>query len=328
MRGGGLVELLFYFYTILIMIVCIAVCAVDLSAFFASHRRGFLFIAAFFAFYFCDLALIFEFEYAGQNVPFSLEHFYAINLPIVRTLLAVGSLESLWLLVCDYFDVRNVALLVSPAIMFVVASAAVVWLMPEGPFTQWLFYTLRQFFLIWTVAYCAWRYLHATDDVERARMWRHLTLFVIVCIFIVLIMVEDFLLIIAWTPEAATTPNLLLLYLSERNFSENILAVIFAVFALREAVEELTLRFERPPASEESGVSQHIEALLPSFSKRYGLTPREQEILALVLQGKDNQNIANELHLALGTVKTHTHNIFRKTGQPSRTDLMRAFWGQ
>lgn len=321
-------ELLFYFYTILIMIVCIAAAAVDFSAFFASHRRSFLFLAAFFVFYFADLALIFEFEYVGQNVPFSLDHFYAINLPIVRTLLAVGSLESLWLLICDFFDARNTLLLVAPAVVFVVASAAVVGLMPEGPFTQWLFYTLRQFFLIWTVAYCAWRYLREDDEVERTRMRRHITLFVIVCIFIVLIMVEDYLMIIAWTPEDATTPNLLLLYISERNFSENILAVIFAAFALRDAVEELTLRFERPPASEESGVAHHIEALLPAFAKRYGLTPREQEILALVLQGKDNQNIANELHLALGTVKTHTHNIFRKTGQASRTNLMRAFWGQ
>ena len=48
------------------------------------------------------------------------------------------------------------------------------------------------------------------------------------------------------------------------------------------------------------------------------MTAREREILALVLQGKDNQNIASELQLALGTVKAHVHNILKKTDHASR----------
>jgi DNA-binding NarL/FixJ family response regulator len=38
------------------------------------------------------------------------------------------------------------------------------------------------------------------------------------------------------------------------------------------------------------------EALLPLYiSERYNLTAREREILKLVLEGKDNQNIASTL---------------------------------
>ena len=47
---------------------------------------------------------------------------------------------------------------------------------------------------------------------------------------------------------------------------------------------------------------------------------------AWMLEGKDNQNIASEMHLALGTVKSHTHNIFKKTGTKTRQELLQQFW--
>ena len=49
-------------------------------------------------------------------------------------------------------------------------------------------------------------------------------------------------------------------------------------------------------------------------------------VLALLLEGKDNQNIASALTLSLGTVKAHVHNILKKTDHASRQDLTRDFW--
>ena len=40
-----------------------------------------------------------------------------------------------------------------------------------------------------------------------------------------------------------------------------------------------------------------------------------------VLQGKDNQNIASSLQLALSTVKAHVHNILKKTDTTTRQEL-------
>ncbi|WP_417162294.1 LuxR C-terminal-related transcriptional regulator [Slackia isoflavoniconvertens] len=45
----------------------------------------------------------------------------------------------------------------------------------------------------------------------------------------------------------------------------------------------------------------------------------------MVLEGKDNQNIAGELSLAASTVKVHVHNILKKTAQANRQELMRDF---
>jgi predicted ATPase/DNA-binding CsgD family transcriptional regulator len=49
------------------------------------------------------------------------------------------------------------------------------------------------------------------------------------------------------------------------------------------------------------------------------LSDRELEVLQLVAQGKSNREIAQELTLALGTVKSHLHNIMQKLDSPSRT---------
>ncbi len=50
------------------------------------------------------------------------------------------------------------------------------------------------------------------------------------------------------------------------------------------------------------------------------LTPREQEILRLVGRGRTNAEIATELFLAHGTVKTHVSSILRSTGARNRVE--------
>lgn len=49
------------------------------------------------------------------------------------------------------------------------------------------------------------------------------------------------------------------------------------------------------------------------------LTRREQEILALIAAGKNNQEIAESLHIAIGTVRVHVHAILQKLEVRDRT---------
>ncbi|MEG1493985.1 MAG: helix-turn-helix transcriptional regulator [Gordonibacter sp.] len=318
-------EIAFYFYTILVMLVCIAAGTISLSAYFVCRKRNHLYMVAFFLFYFLDLALIFQNEYLGQNTAFPLDAFYAIDQPAFRTFLAVGILESLWLIVCDFLGEKRRTLLVLPAVGFVVLSVTILVVLPEGPCKQWLFYSMRQVFLLWCLGYVLLRYRKVTSDIEKTRMRRQKPLLLITLTLTLCIILEDTLMMLVWDPDPASS-TLLPLYLSERNFSENFLMLAFAFFSLREAAATLRLRFKEPPVSENPVVRQQIEDLLPAFCERHGMTAREREILALVLQGKDNQNIASELQLALGTVKAHVHNILKKTGHASRQELTRSFW--
>jgi LuxR family maltose regulon positive regulatory protein len=50
------------------------------------------------------------------------------------------------------------------------------------------------------------------------------------------------------------------------------------------------------------------------------LSERELDVLRLLAAGEQNQEIANELYLALNTVKKHVTHIFEKLGAANRTE--------
>jgi DNA-binding CsgD family transcriptional regulator len=54
------------------------------------------------------------------------------------------------------------------------------------------------------------------------------------------------------------------------------------------------------------------------------LTPRELEILQLVLAGRTNKAIAIEIYISEKTVEFHLDHIYRKIG--GRTRMMAAVW--
>ncbi len=54
-----------------------------------------------------------------------------------------------------------------------------------------------------------------------------------------------------------------------------------------------------------------------------GLSPREIEILSLIAEGKSNQEIADEIHLANSTVRWHCSNIYSKLNAANRTEAVK-----
>jgi NarL family two-component system response regulator LiaR len=60
---------------------------------------------------------------------------------------------------------------------------------------------------------------------------------------------------------------------------------------------------------------------LEAEAKSAGLTPREQEVLALIIRRRANDEIAKDLRVSLTTVKTHVSSILKKLDKHSRKDL-------
>ncbi len=54
-----------------------------------------------------------------------------------------------------------------------------------------------------------------------------------------------------------------------------------------------------------------------------GLTPRQRQIMALVLDGHPSKNIAADLNISQRTVENHRAEIMRRTGATSLPALMR-----
>ena len=70
-------------------------------------------------------------------------------------------------------------------------------------------------------------------------------------------------------------------------------------------------------------MAQDQRQQMEAFFRGYGLT--EREILRLILAGKDNLEISEELQIKMGTVKAHIHNIFTKLNISRRSELMKRF---
>lgn len=59
------------------------------------------------------------------------------------------------------------------------------------------------------------------------------------------------------------------------------------------------------------------------FYEHYGLSAREKEIADLIIEGKSNEEIKDELFISIYTVKRHITNIFLKIDIRSRSQLIR-----
>ncbi len=66
------------------------------------------------------------------------------------------------------------------------------------------------------------------------------------------------------------------------------------------------------------------EALIAATRQKSGLgsdlTVREKQVLALLVKGRSNYDIANQLNISMATVKYHLSNIFSKLGVRSRVE--------
>jgi DNA-binding CsgD family transcriptional regulator len=56
-----------------------------------------------------------------------------------------------------------------------------------------------------------------------------------------------------------------------------------------------------------------------------GITPREKQVLDLIIDGNANRAIATSMGISLDTVKSHLSHLFKKAGCDSRLQLAMKF---
>ena len=79
------------------------------------------------------------------------------------------------------------------------------------------------------------------------------------------------------------------------------------------------------PTSQDTGFHQPFPSAPPTPPlATLGLTPRQNEVLALLLQGKPNKLIARDLNVSVETVKDHVAAVLRALGVTTRTQAVLA----
>ena len=71
--------------------------------------------------------------------------------------------------------------------------------------------------------------------------------------------------------------------------------------------------------------SEFNQTHMESMTKKYGISQREWEIIKLLLQGKSNREVAEQLCIAHHTVKNHVYRLYQKLGVHKRYQLVNFF---
>lgn len=147
----------------------------------------------------------------------------------------------------------------------------------------------------------------------------------LIMIFAVIIAVEDIFFGVYYKYMIANYNGFTLpeadVYVKERNFSESLLQIILALIAIGSGGREITGALHARPVQGESGRAEGPDT--DAFAAHLGLSPRERDVLPLLLTNMDMNQISETLIISYGTVKSHTHNIYRKAGVQNRLALMK-----
>lgn len=192
-------------------------------------------------------------------------------------------------------------------------------LISEPDWMVYCYYFFSQFIII-TVCLWGLHYLKRAD--KDATVLNAVALERVLLYFLVmtsLVLIEDTYVIFFVDVYTNTGLNIF-----NRNFSENFLFIGFAVriivYTIRH-IDELVSFAQTETATECEVVEKNID-YIHRFASDFNLTDRELEILRCVLDGKSQQEISQLLVIALGTVKTHTHNIYAKVGAGNRNQML------
>lgn len=124
-------------------------------------------------------------------------------------------------------------------------------------------------------------------------------------------------------------PDVRVLILSAHERSSDLRAAMAAGAAgylLKRTSPELLLQSVRRVAEGERVIDQAFVPFLVGLPAERGdardLSPREQQVLALVAEGLPNRLIAERLGISQSTAQTHMENLFRKFDCHDRTELV------
>lgn len=113
------------------------------------------------------------------------------------------------------------------------------------------------------------------------------------------------------------------IYSGENVLMKNMHVIIWFIMAL---ISILTVHQASKNSVVETGTDMYSvkteEDALTELKAEYQITDREIDIFRMILQGKTNKEIGEELFIGDATVKTHIHNLLKKLSASNRVDAI------
>lgn len=316
--GENIMEMFIIIYNIILTAYISLAIGSALSLRFYTHKKVFLAICVVLALYLADNAIITCTENIAE---FAAQYDRVfVTTPSVKTVLYIVIMSCILYLV----NLLTKPKTVYPLMAVLICYAFALILIPMIQQSNWMvfaYYLTNQATLI---GITAWLLLKRKEIEQRCAQEPYLppykmllALFIFTLCVCIAIIIEDIVVIFYYDTYNAST-----IKINNRNFSENLLYIGFATFLLRYAFSIFNMEpLKSDEFAQDDIVTASPQEILPptegeeklrAFSIAYGLTERERQILAELLDGKGQQEICEHLVIAVGTVKTHIHNIYQK----------------
>lgn len=253
--------MIFFYYSLTILLLSIVSFSVCLSSYLVSKNKGFFYLCLLFAFYFLDVSLVFknDFIYAG-TITQSISHLNEgynfpspqdprISSPISAAIVGALLIESYWLYVIHKLqgfgiyikrEPKHLAYLkiYAPALIFLVLSFTSL-LIPHPSLQVFVYWTWRTLFVF--AGYALLLYFAHKQPAQRKKLLRTRYLKVVLTLITMTLLVPlENALVLFVLPHISSASSWY--FFPDRNFAENLLIISAATFALKRCLPVLRLR--------------------------------------------------------------------------------------
>ena len=302
-----------------LLLTCVFTLAVACAYYFYTRKHDSVFIAleVLFCAYIFDNTIVFCTEAIPEFA--TLYDTLFLLAPSVKTIYFVTLMGSLL-----YAFQKALHILAAKTYLFLIGIYAAILIsapmIPENNWMVFIYYLPTQLLMFSIGAWGLYHMKKTPELYQEPRFDALRKILVFLMVMSVMVLIEDSIVIFSFDVFSAVG-----LKINNRSVTENILFLGLAACLIRETVKHLNL------APKNLSGSLHLTNLYSEqspaklFCLAYGLTDRESEIFQRLMEGKSQQEISDELIIALGTVKTHVHNVYQKTNAANRNQLLDQF---
>lgn len=343
-----------FLYNIFLLILFSIALTSSFALFIKSKRKIYLYISLLLLLFILDNTIIYMTEFL-QTFRQQYNNSF-MSVPAFKTIIVLGTAYLYYAINSEVLQIKK-----KNSGYFVLLTFAIYLLFipmfQDSALNVWLYYLPAQLYLGY-LSISGLRHMKKEPNIYTNPFYRNYKILLqLSLLFSIFILLEDTIVIFNFDSYSS-----LLIKINNRSISEDLLSIIYASIAIGYSFQYLsssTVIFkeskdaEEPLSNDMFRAEEHINQHLMSqdtsthsssepfyeknnkysyygpqntFCKKHQFTNREKDVFYKLLEAKDNEEISEELFISVGTVKTHTHNIYKKVGVNKRAQLVQIYY--